>query len=63
MRNKPALSIGKIVICDKDHVDLTNLQRQIIHTADAIGLPKTTSAQKMLYQINPEIEVLPLQGR
>lgn len=56
-----ASGIGKIVICDHDHVDLTNLQRQIIHTTDAIGLPKATSAQKTLYQVNPEIEVLAIQ--
>ncbi|MCO6429209.1 HesA/MoeB/ThiF family protein [Nitrosomonas communis] len=56
-----ASGIGKIVICDKDHVDLTNLQRQIIHNTDAIGQPKTASAQKTLHHINPEIEILALQ--
>lgn len=53
-----ASGIGKITICDHDVVDLTNLQRQIIHTNDAIGLAKTQSAQKTLNQINPEIEIL-----
>lgn len=56
-----ASGIGKIVICDKDHVDLTNLQRQIIHNTEAIGLPKTVSAREMLHRINPEIEILALQ--
>lgn len=56
-----ASGIGKIIICDKDHVDLTNLQRQIIHTTNAIGLPKTTSAQRMLHHINPEVEIIALQ--
>ena len=52
-----ASGIGRITICDHDVVDLTNLQRQIIHTNDAIGLAKTQSAKKALNQINPEIEV------
>ncbi len=56
-----ASGIGKIVICDKDNVDLTNLQRQIIHNTDAIGLPKTASARKTLHHINPEIEITTLQ--
>lgn len=56
-----ASGIGRIIICDKDHVDLTNLQRQIIHTTNAIGLPKTTSAQRMLHHINPEVEIIALQ--
>ncbi|MDV6344966.1 HesA/MoeB/ThiF family protein [Nitrosomonas sp. Is37] len=56
-----ASGIGKIVICDKDNVDLTNLQRQIIHYTDAIGEPKTTSARRTLHHINPEVEIITLQ--
>lgn len=56
-----ASGIGKIIICDKDNVDLTNLQRQIIHNTDAIGKPKTTSARRTLQHINPEVEIITLQ--
>ncbi len=56
-----ASGIGKIVICDNDTVDLTNLQRQIIHNTDAIGEPKTTSARRTLHHINPEVEIMTLQ--
>ena len=56
-----ASGIGKIVICDKDNVDLTNLQRQIIHNTDAIGEPKTISARRTLHHINPEVEIMALQ--
>lgn len=56
-----ASGIGKIVICDKDNVDLTNLQRQIIHTTNAIGQPKTASARRSLHRINPEVEIIALQ--
>lgn len=56
-----ASGIGKIVICDRDNVDLTNLQRQIIHHTDAIGEPKTASARRTLHHINPEVEIITLQ--
>lgn len=57
-----ASGIGKIIICDNDKVDLTNLQRQIIHSSASIGMPKTSSAQKMLSEINPEVDVVALQA-
>lgn len=47
--------VGRLVIVDDDVVELSNLQRQIIHRTDALGQPKVTSAQTTLYQINPEI--------
>lgn len=49
-----ASGIGNLTICDGDEVDLTNLQRQIVHRTDAIGLPKTLSARQTLAGINPE---------
>ncbi len=49
--------VGKLTICDYDDVDLTNLQRQIIHTTQAIGTNKALSAQRTLGAINPEIYV------
>jgi len=56
-----ASGIGKLIICDNDNVDLTNLQRQIIHSSAAIGTPKTHSAKKTLAGINPEVDVVTLQ--
>jgi len=52
--------VGKLTICDYDDVDLTNLQRQIIHTTQAIGSNKAVSAQQTLAAINPEITVVPI---
>lgn len=55
--------VGKITLVDNDTVDLTNLQRQILHTTDRVGLPKAVSGQMTLAQINPEITVVALQER
>jgi molybdopterin-synthase adenylyltransferase len=55
--------IGKITLVDNDTVDLTNLQRQILHTTERIGQPKVESGKRMLAQINPEIEVVALAER
>lgn len=52
-----AAGVGTLTICDFDAVDLTNLQRQIVHTTNAIGVNKAVSAQKTLLAINPEITV------
>ncbi len=50
--------IGHLVICDFDEVDLTNLQRQIIHLGhERIGENKAESAKKTLQRLNPEIEI------
>ncbi|CAG0987514.1 sulfur carrier protein ThiS adenylyltransferase [Methylophilaceae bacterium] len=49
--------VGKLTICDFDNVDLTNLQRQIIHTTPSVGINKAVSAQQTLYEINPEVVV------
>jgi molybdopterin-synthase adenylyltransferase len=55
--------IGKITLVDNDTVDLTNLQRQILHTTERIGQPKAQSGRQTLLQINPEIEVTALTER
>lgn len=55
--------IGKITLVDNDTVDLTNLQRQILHTTGRVGLPKAQSGKQTLAQINPEIEVTALNER
>ncbi len=49
--------IGKLVLCDHDVVDLTNLQRQIVHDTPKVGLPKVDSAAETLRRLNPEITV------
>jgi molybdopterin/thiamine biosynthesis adenylyltransferase len=55
--------VGKITLVDDDAVDLTNLQRQILHTTERVGQPKVSSAKQTLQQINPEIQVIALQER
>jgi molybdopterin/thiamine biosynthesis adenylyltransferase len=52
--------VGKLTICDFDNVDMTNLQRQVIHNTAAIGSNKAISAQQTLQAINPEITVIPV---
>lgn len=49
--------VGALTICDFDEVDVTNLQRQIIHTTQSVGINKALSAQRALKQINPEVTV------
>lgn len=55
--------IGTLALADGDTVDLTNLQRQILHCTAAIGHPKAASGAATLAGINPECRVLPLQER
>ncbi len=55
--------VGKLTICDYDAVDMTNLQRQVIHNTAAIGVNKAVSAQQSLQAINPEIAVVPIPRR
>ncbi|RKZ90864.1 MAG: molybdopterin-synthase adenylyltransferase MoeB [Gammaproteobacteria bacterium] len=56
-----AAGVGHLVICDFDEVDLSNLQRQIIHSnQDRIGKNKALSARETLIQLNPEIKVTAL---
>lgn len=55
--------VGTLTICDDDEVDLTNLQRQIVHREESIGINKAESARRTLAGINPEIQVIPLPTR
>ena len=55
--------IGRISIADGDKVDLTNLQRQIVHREDTVGMNKALSAQKQLKSINSTISVDAIQER
>jgi molybdopterin-synthase adenylyltransferase len=52
-----AAGVGRIGIVDHDTVSLSNLQRQIVHTTDHVGLGKTESAVRMLAAINPHVVV------
>ena len=58
-----AAGVGTIGIVDGDVVDLTNLQRQILHTADRVGMAKTESARRTLVALNPGIELVPIHQR
>ena len=52
-----AAGVGHLVLNDFDNVDLSNLQRQIIHTNAALGAPKVESAAQAIRAINPLVEV------
>ncbi|WP_455235254.1 thiazole biosynthesis adenylyltransferase ThiF [Thiogranum longum] len=55
--------VGHIVIADDDEVDLSNLQRQILHGNDDIGRPKVESAKDTLLALNPDIRVTTVRAR
>ena len=55
--------VGTLTIVDDDTVELTNLQRQIVHNAERIGEPKVDSAAQTLHAINPEVRVQALRER
>ena len=58
-----ASGVGNLTICDNDTVDLTNLQRQILHRTASIGMNKVDSARDALAEINPEVHVNKLKER
>jgi sulfur-carrier protein adenylyltransferase/sulfurtransferase len=53
-----AAGVGTLGIVDNDEVDLSNLQRQVIHTTDRIGVPKVDSAEESIKAINPDVDVV-----
>ncbi|HLB15068.1 MAG TPA: molybdopterin-synthase adenylyltransferase MoeB [Burkholderiales bacterium] len=55
--------VGTITLADGDAVDLTNLQRQILHTTAAVGQPKAASGRDTLARLNPEVRVVALEER
>jgi molybdopterin/thiamine biosynthesis adenylyltransferase len=55
--------IGKITICDFDDVDISNLQRQILHSDQSIGINKALSASKFLNKVNSEIIITPIEKK
>src|SRR5262249_45460421 len=58
-----AAGVGTIGIVDHDTVDLSNLQRQILHANDRIGIPKVESARQTLTALNPDVKVIGIQER
>lgn len=58
-----AAGVGKLGIVDSDEVDLSNLQRQIVHTTARVGEPKTESARAFINDLNPDVEVVGIQER
>jgi molybdopterin/thiamine biosynthesis adenylyltransferase/rhodanese-related sulfurtransferase len=53
-----AAGVGTLGIIDDDVVDETNLQRQVIHTSERVGMPKTESARIQIEALNPDVEVV-----
>ena len=58
-----AAGVGTLGIIDNDVVDLSNLQRQILHTNDRVGMPKTESAKMTIQALNPDVRVIPYQQK
>ncbi len=58
-----AAGVGTIGIIDEDVVDDSNLQRQILHTTERIGMAKTESARQTLTALNPDVEVVAYNER
>ena len=58
-----AAGVGKIGIVDFDVVDVTNLQRQVIHSTPDVGRPKLDSAREHLKSLNPHIEIVTYETR
>jgi molybdopterin/thiamine biosynthesis adenylyltransferase/rhodanese-related sulfurtransferase len=58
-----AAGIGTLGMVDDDVVDMSNLQRQVLHGTDRIGTPKVESAAKTLKNLNPDVRVVPHRER
>jgi len=58
-----AAGVGTIGIVDNDVVDVSNLQRQVIHTTARVGVPKVDSAEESMHAINPDVNVVKYQER
>jgi sulfur-carrier protein adenylyltransferase/sulfurtransferase len=58
-----AAGVGTLGIVDDDVVDLSNLQRQVIHTTDGVGTPKVDSAERAVKALNPDVNVVKYQTR
>ncbi len=58
-----AAGVGELVLADFDTVDLSNLQRQIIHTRSQLDQPKTRSAARMIRELNPDCRTRMVESR
>ncbi len=58
-----AAGVGTIGIVDDDVVDLSNLQRQVLHTTSRVGQAKVLSAQTAVADINPDVRLVPIRAR
>ncbi|MFP3873152.1 MAG: HesA/MoeB/ThiF family protein [Thiohalophilus sp.] len=58
-----AAGVGQLVLVDHDNVDLSNLQRQILHHYEDIGRPKIASAAETLMQLNPQLQITTLDHK
>jgi molybdopterin/thiamine biosynthesis adenylyltransferase len=58
-----AAGVGTLGVVDMDVVDLSNLQRQVIHTTERVGMAKTKSAEETIHALNPDVKVIPFNER
>src|ERR1700760_4762226 len=58
-----AAGVGTLGIVDDDVVDVSNLQRQVIHTTDRVGVPKVDSAEEQIKALNPDVDVVKYKTR
>jgi molybdopterin-synthase adenylyltransferase len=58
-----ASGVGELVIADYDNVELSNLQRQIVHGTAALGMEKSESATRTLNALNPQVRITPLHKK
>ncbi|HEX8206403.1 MAG TPA: molybdopterin-synthase adenylyltransferase MoeB, partial [Solirubrobacteraceae bacterium] len=58
-----AAGVGTLGVVDDDVVDVSNLQRQVIHTTDRVGVPKVDSAEETIKALNPDVNVVKYQTR
>jgi molybdopterin/thiamine biosynthesis adenylyltransferase/rhodanese-related sulfurtransferase len=58
-----AAGVGTIGIVDDDVVDESNLQRQVLHNVERLGMAKVESARKTLQALNPDVKVIPIEDR
>lgn len=58
-----AAGVGTLGLIDSDVVEVSNLQRQVLHTTDRAGMPKTESAELALRALNPDVRVRKFQER
>jgi molybdopterin-synthase adenylyltransferase len=58
-----AAGVGTLTLCDADHVDLTNLQRQILFATSDVGHAKVAAAAARLRAVNPEVRLEPIERR